>query len=429
MPVKIKQVVFLLYYESIRANLYLNLSMMYLAEDFNVTFVVQDLRNYFKVRSFFSKSGRSVTIKLFRISDYSPKVNELRCIERSIDFISGNYNEVESELLYTNYKYFLEKNLKSGSIVYAGNGLHLQDFALKDSTINIYSVFNDLANIDQRVFLDPEGANCNSSFYKKELNLPPLSSEQEIRLERWKSNYKQSKLKAHTVPQVALNFYKPTLLERAKNALYTGFEYFFNIGSINVIKHRNVFNFLTYKLFNTKKHIKKTNLDDVVLKPIPSNKDYIFVPLQVTNDTQILLNSKYDNMGAINYFRKQAQESGRVLVLKLHPAEPSDEFKQSIYQLQNSDDDIYLSKGNTFELINNASKVGVNNSTAGFEAMLLGIETEFIGKTYYSKLHSNESLYYYLFTYLLKINFFTGEVYDDQVLTAIHKNIGYSSDD
>jgi capsular polysaccharide export protein len=152
---------------------------------------------------------------------------------------------------------------------------------------------------------------------------------------------------------------------------------------------------------------------------------YLFVPLQVTNDSQILLNSNYDNLQVINYFKVKAKNLNLNLVLKLHPAEPNHEFKVQIYNMVEQSENIFLSNDNTFSLLDNADFIGVNNSTAGLEAIIIGKNTQFLGKTFYDKLKEDKEFYHYLNQYLVKANFFSGEIYETELLNKIHTLIGF----
>jgi capsular polysaccharide export protein len=111
-------------------------------------------------------------------------------------------------------------------------------------------------------------------------------------------------------------------------------------------------------------------------------KRYIFLPLQVSNDSQINLNSDVDNHQAIRIASQESRAAGVTLYVKLHPAEPNTEFVAATEKLC-AELNCLLVGNNTVDLINKAQKVIVINSTVGMEALLLNKEVSILGRALY----------------------------------------------
>nr|WP_237567523.1 hypothetical protein [Phytobacter massiliensis] len=135
-------------------------------------------------------------------------------------------------------------------------------------------------------------------------------------------------------------------------------------------------------------------------KILASGKDYLFLPLQVSYDTQLWINADLRNEEAIKHACAAAKKSSIPLVVKIHPAETQlGEIKQ-IVQLQQRYR-FLISNENTLDLIKGASKVITINSTVGLEALLYKKPLEILGRCFYKNLSYEEVkkyIHHYLFT-------------------------------
>lgn len=129
-------------------------------------------------------------------------------------------------------------------------------------------------------------------------------------------------------------------------------------------------------------------------------KKYIFIPLQVNSDTQILVHSEYQNM---QNFITQVEESFYALdsdlqlVFKVHPMEKKDRYHFDLRSI--------ISENSTEELIKKSDLIVTINSTVGFEALQHHKRVMVIGEAFYkinelvicSSLQSfKDDLQYYL---------------------------------
>ncbi|BDR33665.1 hypothetical protein PDY_07130 [Photobacterium damselae subsp. damselae] len=160
----------------------------------------------------------------------------------------------------------------------------------------------------------------------------------------------------------------------------------------------------------------KTQIIDV--SELPSD-GFIFLPLQVSNDSQILLNSTIDNLDAIKTAHKMGIERGVDLVVKLHPAEFNlDEIEKiRTYCIRNN---ITLSNLNTNDLINKSECVVTINSTVGFESLIFNKKVYFLGDSFYARFKDDIDIRNYINNYLVNVDYFgNDEIEIDMILNHI----------
>ena len=131
---------------------------------------------------------------------------------------------------------------------------------------------------------------------------------------------------------------------------------------------------------------------------------YIFFPMQVSTDSQIVLNSDIGLMDSLSYSLKEAQRLGVILVVKLHPAEKSVEITKSLLMLRKKMG-FKIVNDNTFVIIKNSLKVITINSTVALESMIIGKEVDILGRSYY-KYFNKARIKSYIMNYLIDIDFF-----------------------
>lgn len=126
-------------------------------------------------------------------------------------------------------------------------------------------------------------------------------------------------------------------------------------------------------------------------------------PLQVSTDSQLLVNSDIDNLQALRRAAEIAENAGVRLVVKPHPAEGDRLFVERLAALRHELGFLFV-EGNTFQLMQHSSRVVTINSTAGMEAMLLGKPVTVLGRAMYEKF-TIEDLACYM-NYLIDVDYF-----------------------
>lgn len=336
------------------------------------------------------------------------KVKKNTKIKRNFDISNSNtlkmglLNEKQAEISYLSMYNTLEKihsHLKFKKF-FMWNGKLCQEIAMKDfaDKNNIETIFFELGNIPERVFVDSKGTNAQSKLYENYNILEKFNIDDSV-FQEWKDAYLASKFINHSVPQ-APKKERHTLLNKIKsnwiNLVDNLGVYFCNIpqGCDILISDR------IKRKFAYKNNPIKINYDSVDFK----NEDYIFFPLQVCKDSQLLINSDVDNIEAIKIVHKMSQELNLKLFIKPHPAEWNVDFINEIYLLKDKFN-FYFVDYNTFELIKYSQKTVTINSTVGLEAKILGKDVEFLGRTFYKYL-DNRYLKNYILGYLIDADYF-----------------------
>ena len=138
---------------------------------------------------------------------------------------------------------------------------------------------------------------------------------------------------------------------------------------------------------------------------------YLFVPLQVSNDAQLWLYSRYKNEDVIRYALQLAETSGHRVVVKIHPAESQLSEIKHISNLQKTLG-FMLSNEQTTDLIAQSDGVVTINSTVGLEGLLHHKPVIAIGDCFY-KTFDHEMLKKYIHHYLFNgIDFFSEDRID-----------------
>lgn len=253
---------------------------------------------------------------------------------------------------------------------------------------NIKTLFFELGNFPNKIFVDPKGTNARSFLAVDStvlLSLPyDISS-----FNNWKNNYIQESLKQHSVPQ-------------SKSA-------------VNVEYSKNVFDLIGFSIKNflktepilTKekligKYLRdfiKLNFDEIdILKT-----NYVFFPMQVNKDAQLILNSKVGNLEALETANQLVNEKGLKLLVKPHPGEVEFGFIKKVNKLKEKLGFAFVNN-NTIELIQNAKEVITINSTVGLQAKILNKKITCLGKSFYQNF-DEQMLAAYIQSYLIDADF------------------------
>ena len=290
---------------------------------------------------------------------------------RDIECKLGTFSGSELKETYRNSMMFLE-NLPKKEIkyIFMWNGYRIIDHALEDyaSLNKMKTLFFELANINGKMFIDPLGTNARSLLHKKPDILNTYKVD-ELAFKEWKKSYVNEKLKQSTVRQA-----KHTPLKIAAcDYFLDAYGRFIKKGGCPI---ELPFNRLYKRFFKTNFDVKDLDLEEL---------DYIFFPLQVSNDTQIVLNANCSLLQAVDKAVKKAEKKGCFLVIKPHPAEKNPTYIKDLLALTGSYDKVVFSFENTFRLMKYANEVITINSTVGLESLILGRPTTIIGKAFYER--------------------------------------------
>ena len=139
--------------------------------------------------------------------------------------------------------------------------------------------------------------------------------------------------------------------------------------------------------------------------------NYALFPLQVSADSQVIINSNFDLIESFNIAVKSAKKDGLKLFIKPHPAEKNLKIIKYIQSTKAQNPDIFLTNENTYLLIKNSAKVLTINSTVGIEGLMYYKHIEVFGKAFYkpycepdlSKRVDKDKVDRFLFNYFFNI--------------------------
>lgn len=254
--------------------------------------------------------------------------------------------------------------------------------------LGIRCLFMEIANIEGRVVADPEGTNAAASITDKpDLMLFDLPEDEEF--QRWRKRYRKAKFVTSIPPQ-------------ARDAWLPNWRYGLDLVGFTILRiPRDTNESVAGKIrrrFRRRQRLRPRG------SPHPPNGSFLFLPLQLTNDANLLVFSDVDNLRAILLARDIAQKRGLPLVVKIHPAEKDLDFVNTIEGMHEAGD-IWLSSADTYTLIEQADEVITVNSTVGLEAMILGTPVTVLGRAIYQNF-TFRHVKAYVLRYTLDFDYF-----------------------
>lgn len=247
----------------------------------------------------------------------------------------------------------------------------------------IQTRFFEISNLPQQIFVDIEGTS-GASYLSQHPNILDEHTPDDTAYRQWLRQYHNQDLQ----PKQAAN--------RSKIPWSAFIDIFgYAKGYIREDK-RSVFKLLFNRLSN--RYINPTYTHASLDEP------YIFLPLQVSDDSQLKLFSSYCNIDLIHEAHKIAEQKGLHLIVKIHPAESDRSEIQKIQKLSQSAD-FTIANNPTMSLIKNADLIIVNNSTVGLQALIEEKEVMVFGKALYKEFDQRR-LKVYILQYLLSADYF-----------------------
>ncbi|RCK03946.1 hypothetical protein TH5_22715 [Thalassospira xianhensis MCCC 1A02616] len=282
-------------------------------------------------------------------------------------------------------------------------GKALTDFAVRH---DIWTGFLEISNISGKLFVDSQGANARAHIAAKPDILMRYPVSEEL-FNTWKQSFLAQKRNTHVVPQS---------MDRQR----------FNSGAI--LDLIGIFAGVPW----TRTETMSSKTRRILLRRGPASEilqedafditgtDYVFLPLQLSTDTNVLLNSTVNNEVALYRAANEAQEMGCKLVVKLHPAEVDPAFARRVRALQVTLG-FLVSRANTFVLMEHARLIATINSTVGIEARLLRRPVTIYGNALYTNF-TDAHLRNYILGWLLDIDHTaTSEIPPEQAAALLER--------
>lgn len=296
--------------------------------------------------------------------------------ERNQEVGSGYMARPVGRLVYRSFVHAGMKVIRAEGqpvdLILAWNGGLISSRAARSLSLGmgIPLLFMEIANIRGRMLFDPDGSACDTSVARRPelLDNYPID---EAAGRAWIDEFIASRRRSSTVPQ-AKGFRKPNYWFALDL-----FGRFFNAApGFSVGPWHRVRNILLRRKFEKAILARST--------PRLPDEPFVFLPLQVSTDTNLICRSEIDNFGAIERGLGEARARGAVLVIKLHPAEREGYFLEKLLPFLEAHPEIIVTTANTIEAIDRSVLVMTINSTVGLEARLLGKETMVLQPAHYT---------------------------------------------
>jgi capsular polysaccharide export protein len=143
---------------------------------------------------------------------------------------------------------------------------------------------------------------------------------------------------------------------------------------------------LGYREFMANRHLKQIKFKDPDLRLL---RPYVFIPLQVARDTQVLHNSEYihDMLSLVRFVARNIPSDKFRIVVKDHPIDravfPFERFRGSLEKEFNNI--VFVRNTPSIPLSRMAEAVVTINSTVGWEAVLCRKPVFCLGRAWYAK--------------------------------------------
>lgn len=365
---------------------------------------------FLRLRSGFAEEGYTLTILSCKLSlwfiSYFHKVpfvltfnsnNKVanQHVRSTVDVFSGMIDETKAAQFYYGVYECAEKlhARKNISLVLIWNGHSVPSKALSvfAEQYHLETLFFELSNIPEKIFVDPKGVNAQSLVFHQPEILQSYPSDVSDYLE-WKIRYVEQKRTERTTP-LAVRSRKINNIFFLIDAVGITLFDLPKIGEMNFVK--KILQFISRPL-------PALVFDQYDLQ---SGK-YNFFPMQVSNDSQLIVNSTISQEEAIEWAVQQSKLQQRDLLIKPHPVERNQKMLEFLLDIKTRHG-IYIVNMPTFQIVEHAQEVITINSTVGLESLIAGKKVKFLGNSFYPLL-SGELLKNYLLGYLIDIDYFSG---------------------
>ena len=330
-------------------------------------------------------------------------------VKRSLEYCIGETDEDLTNAVYSSFfeetQNIIKKHFIKVCIIW--NGSRTETLGVSDACKEnkIPCVYLEISNIPERIFADPLGVNSHSALYQHPEILDEIQTS-EIEYKTWKESYINSSF-CRDIPKQAI------LAHKIKITYLLDFSFWLFKNIQPTISFQELF-INTAKKFLPRKKYKPNTIDF-------NNTRYLFFPMQLSRDSQILFHSNFCNESALKIAYNEAKSLGLDLVVKIHPAETNTNEFIMLEQFR-KENNILVSDDNSIQLIHYAQALIVINSSIGLEASILGKPPiKYLGKSIFSKLNDTR-LKNFMMNYLIKIDYFENEnIPFDQALKILER--------
>jgi len=356
-----------------------------------------DFKSHFLTNKFSILKEGEVKNANMSLLTKSRKTGHAVNVNESFEVATGSLSKTRAEIISRFIWQKLELISKSEQYdyIFLWGGVRLIELTVSEfaKRNGIKTLFFELGNFPGKIFVDPKGTNARSLLAENSNILSSFSYDLET-YNNWSDSYISESLKQHSVPQ-------------SKSAI--NIEYLKNI--------YDIYGFRFKKLIQTESILTKEKIIGKYLRKVLrleydnvnlSTSQYLFYPMQVNRDAQLILNSSVGNLEALEIANERAKKEGLIILVKPHPGEVEVGFIKKVNNLKEKLDFKFVNY-NTIELIYNAQEVITINSTVGLQAKLAGKKVTCLGKAFY-KDYNDKMLAAYMQSFLINAEFWNDVV-------------------
>ncbi|KVK74547.1 capsular polysaccharide export protein, LipB/KpsS family [Burkholderia sp. MSMB1498] len=316
--------------------------------------------------------------------------------DASIEVLNGQMTpglaRADAAAIYAAMSNVFRRRLISQCLMWNGQQLVCRAVAHACAAHGVPTKFVEISNLPDKLFVDRLGVNALSSISRSPAVIDGLPMPTEDEHRRWLARYER--YKARPLPQARTSWRR-----KAVSAV----NYALKTATQGVARKR----FDTVRATNGA--LAPAEAKALTAKELSALR-YVFLPLQVSGDTQIKLHSDVDNLKAIQLAFEHAANESADLIVKLHPAECDTAVIDEVVRMQR----VYrfdIVTSPTTDLIRHAYSVVTINSTVGLEALLYGKPVMSLGRCFYKEF-DRARLLKYIHSFLIDgIDYFgTGEI-------------------
>jgi len=317
-------------------------------------------------------------------------------IDFTTDILSRSMKREAAELFFAGMMECLERIKREweieGTFIWNGSTLATTAVSVFAGANDIHTLYFELSNVPGRIFADPVGVNAQSRLFLH----PEVVEEYPIGDEvfaAWREEYLSSKRRETTTDQARRSVRIQNILfpiDAASVALLD----LPSTGEMNVIPKLRMLrsgNSVDYPY----------DQYDLV------GNEYNFFPMQLSYDSQLLLNSTVTLQEAIDRAYEASRREHRDLLIKPHPVEDMDTIAPLLRSLRERTG-IFIVQYPTMQIVELCRRVFTINSTVGLEGMIAAKEVTFFGHSFYPLL-TGKRLKQYILGYLIDIDYYSND--------------------
>lgn len=318
-------------------------------------------------------------------------IAEMEHVRNCIEVINGDISEEEAShdfrSVFQSCASLLKQIEADRIVVWNGQQLVARAAALAARKSSVDARFLEISNLPGKLFADPLGVNALSQLQSNPAVLDPLPVCDEAVHQDWIRQYEVLKSLPPPQSKVSARQKIVSILNQALKRLSSG------------VCQRSLRS-LRASVPILASHADSRLIDSSEL----ASTNYVFLPLQVSGDTQLKLHSDVDNLAALRIAHQKARELDAHLLVKVHPAEFDRQTLQAIDSLH-KELGFQLIHGPITDVLKYARLVITINSTVGLEALIYDKELLTLGRAFYQNFDKIR-LRQYIHEYLIPADYF-----------------------